>query len=213
MKLMHWFDKLRNGDDYTYISKLIRYGDPLFIFVETVLSRMKRKDKLIIGDLSEDDLNNTSFWKTIICYRTLTLHSAVFTTQIEIEQAASNLYTILRLFGVSLESKTEFNQILENKEPLLIFYSDEGWVNLDVNSLKTKNATEIRDEYNRIRVGTDKTSRQLRILLRFLGFLIHKCVGHRDRAWGTISRQFKTFDVSTPCDTLPELIHIERIIM
>jgi hypothetical protein len=50
---MHWFDKLRNGD-YTYISKLIQYGDPLFIFVETVLSRMKQKDTLIIGDLTED---------------------------------------------------------------------------------------------------------------------------------------------------------------
>ena len=212
MKIIHWFDKLRNGD-YAYISKLLRYGDPLFIFVETILSRMKRKDKLIVGDLTEEDLNNTIFWKAIICYRTLTVHSAVFTTQVEIEQAASNLYTILRLFGVSLESKTEFNQILENKEPQWIFYSDESWVNLDVNSLKLIDATEMRHEYNRIRVGTDESSRQLRILLYFLGHVIHKCVGHRDRAWGTISRQFKTFDISTPCETLPELAHIERLMM
>ena len=68
MKIIHWFDKLRNGD-YAYISKLLRYGDPLFIFVETILSRMKRKDKLIVGDLTEEDLNNTIFWKAIICYK------------------------------------------------------------------------------------------------------------------------------------------------
>ena len=210
MSTTHWFQRIREGD-FASLSKLIRYGDPLFLFFETVDSRIRRGDNFIVGALSFEDLNESVIWKCIRAYRTLTLHSALFTTQNEIRMAACNIYHVLRLFGITLERKREFYDIMGDQF-VDIYYSEESFVQLDADGAFTRHdSTELVREYQNYQTGTDLRSYQMRILLRLLGHLTFKCVSHRDGTWTRQLREFQSFDLHNIPTNLPPYVHIERL--
>lgn len=201
-----WFDEIRNGQ-YKALSRLIRYGDPVFLFIETVKSRFKANDPCFCGPMTFSELQETLLWKVMDGYRTLSLHSAIFSTQTEIEMAACNIFHLLRLFGVTLEAKNEFIELLGDEQSIV--YISNGYIDMDnvLDQFVAIDVKKLRIEYEDIRQRNDAGAEHLKKLILLLGNLTFKCVNTRFPLWRSqMPREFKTFDLkSTTTFLLPEL--------
>jgi hypothetical protein len=134
----------------------------------------------------------------------------VFTTEKEMRMAACNVYHVLRLFGITLESKREFSNFMGEDILSYIYFSSDNWVNLDADTIEPHPVCDLRDEYDTFQCSNDDRSKQFCILSNLLRNIIYKCVGHRDGLWVKYSKQFKEFDLANPSDILPLLTIIER---
>ena len=147
-------------------------------------------------------------------YRTLTMHSAIFSTQTEIEMAACNIFHILRIFGVSLEAKYEFIKLLGNSRNIV--YIADNYVSMEevLNHFRAVDVEQLRSEYDAIRQSCEEKEMHLRKLILLFGNLVYKCVGSRFGLWRSQThRAFKTFDLKTTTSyILPELRDIPLII-
>lgn len=204
-RLLHWTAEIRQGN-YRLLSKVIRYGDPLYIFKETVTERLRRNDFHFVGPLTIEYLRNTRIWQCIETFRVLSVHATMFATTHEINMAACNLYNILRMFGVTLEEKEAFCRILE-EAPFGFVFLEEGYLELEMESPRRLPAEVLREEYEAHRIGITEHNKYMRILYRALGNIVFKCVAQRD---GLFRRNcdalFKSFDMGNLDDTLPPLV-------
>lgn len=90
---LYWFDEIRNGN-YSVLSRVIRYGDPLYIFHETISNRISRGDHYFTGGLTIRDLRGTIIWKAMEMFRALSLHVVIFSTENEIRKTAYFIFFV-----------------------------------------------------------------------------------------------------------------------
>ena len=173
-----WFDEIRNGN-YSILSNLISYGDPLYVFFELISNRIIHGDRYFTGVLTMVDLRETVIWKTIEMFRILSIDAVIYSTENKIHKALCNVFHILRLFGITLEDKADFRRVMgDNTNNIYYSYIDGG--NIVPYTIDEHHVYELHAEYERFRVGGDEISKQMRILYNILGNIVFKCIAERD---------------------------------
>lgn len=193
-------------DSLGIVSKAFRYGDPVFIFLETIQQRLKRNDRTYVGMLNEDILRSTYFWRVLITYRTLIAHSVISSNRSEIEMAVSNIYQLLKVFQINLYVKAEIRDILGNCKDKIYVASD--YIDMDVSpeGVEEMHCCELFDEYESYQTGQYQEANDMRKLFAFFGFICERCVARRgEYDWTRRTRVFKDFDVNSPVNSLPNI--------
>ena len=172
-----------------------RYGDPIFVTVETV--EQLKHDKSLSSD-DEQVLLGSKWWLALLTTRVLLAHTIyVADTHNMLDPVIANVRNILRVVGIDISDKETFPHVKDNET---VFYcprqpNGKFWLSLKgkrdtiMNELKATTFDVMNDEITEL----VESNEAVKLVFNLFARSVHELVSTRDSGWKTKTNKYKDF--------------------